>query len=161
MVITDSDIHTTEFETRTGNERITSNVYELRTSPDNVVILKCILCKASHPNNNPTIQFILYGIQGITNKDIYKTIIKKQIEFISDSSIIPIYDIEERDVNKFKKLIETLMCIQDIEQTYASTLKGKYFLITTQTDYIKLSTEANDMIKYIYPERIIKNTSTR
>ena len=48
------------------------------------------------------------------------------------------------------------MCIQDIEQTYESTLKGKYFLITTQTDYIKLLTEANEMIKYIYPERIIK-----
>ena len=34
--------------------------------------------------------------------DIYKTIIKKQNTFISDSSIIPIYDIKERDVKKFK-----------------------------------------------------------
>ena len=58
-------------------KRITSNVYELRTSPDNAAILKSILYKASHPDNNPTIKFILYKIQGITYKDIYKTIIKK------------------------------------------------------------------------------------
>ena len=101
LVIPAFDIHNKEFGSGTGNERISSNVYELRTSPDNAAILKSILCKASHPDNNPTIQFILYGIQGITNKDIYKTIITKQNAFISDSSIIPIYEIEERDVGKF------------------------------------------------------------
>ena len=36
-----------------------------------------------------------------------------------------------------KKLIETSMYIQDIEQTHESILKGKYFLITTKTDYKK------------------------
>ena len=45
------------------------------------------------------------------------------------------------------------MYIQDIEETYQSTSKGKYFLITTKIDYRKALTEANDMIKYIYPER--------
>ena len=77
-------------------------IYELRTSPDNAAIFKSIICKASHPDNNPTIQFIPYRIQ-VTNKDIYKTLIKKQNVFISDSSIISIYEIEEGDVNKFKK----------------------------------------------------------
>ena len=48
------------------------------------------------------------------------------------------------------------MYIQDIKETYESTLKGKYFLITTKTDYRKALTEANDMIKYIYPDRTIK-----
>ena len=138
------------------SERIKSNVYNLRTSPDNVALLKRILCKASHPDNNPSIQFISYGIQVITNKDIYKTVIKKQNAFISDSSIISIYEIEERDVNKFKKLIETSIYIQDIEETYESTFKGKYFLITTKTDYRKAFTEANDMIKHIYPDRTNK-----
>ena len=77
LVIPAFDIHNKEFGSRTGKERITSNVYELRTSPDSVAILKSILCKASHLDNNHTIQFIPYGIQGITNKDIYKTIITK------------------------------------------------------------------------------------
>ena len=134
----------------------TSNVYKLRTFPDNAAILKSILCKASRPDNNPTIQFIPYGIQGITNKDIYKTIITKQNAFISDSSVIPIYEIEERDVDKFKKLIINSTYIQDIEVTYESKTKGKYFLITTKNDYIKALTEANDMIKYIYPDRVNK-----
>ena len=48
------------------------------------------------------------------------------------------------------------MYIQDIEETYESTLKGKYFLITTKTDYKKVLTEENDMIKYIYPDRTNK-----
>ena len=42
------------------------------------------------------------------------------------------------------------MYIQDIEETYESTSKGKYFLITTKTDYRKSLTEAYDIIKCIY-----------
>ena len=134
-VIPAFDIHNNEFGTGigTGNERITTNVYEIHTSPDNVAILKSNLCKASHPDNNPTIQFIPYRIQGITNNDIYKTIITKQNAFIFDSSIIPIYDTEERDINKLQKLIEISLYIQDIEQTHETKLKGKYFMITTKT----------------------------
>ena len=48
------------------------------------------------------------------------------------------------------------MYIQDIEETYESTLKGKYFIITTKKDYRKALTEAKDMIKNIYPDRTNK-----
>ena len=91
LVIPAYDIHNKKFGSGTGTERITTNVYEIRTSLDKTAILKSILCKASHPNNHPKIQFIPYGIQGITNKDMYKTIIKKQNTFIANSSIILIY----------------------------------------------------------------------
>ena len=98
------DIYHKEFGTGTGtgNVRTTSNVYKIRTSPDNAAILKIILFKDLYLDNHPTIQFIPYGIQGITKKDIYKTIIKKQNAFNSDSSIISVYAIEERDINRFK-----------------------------------------------------------
>ena len=78
LVIPVFSIYHNEFGTGPRNERITYNIYELRTSPDNEAILKSILCKASHPDNHPTIQFFPYEIQGITNKNIYKT---KQIHF--------------------------------------------------------------------------------
>ena len=52
------------------------------------------------------------------------------------------------------------MYIQDIEETYESTSKGKYFLITTKTYYRKALTEANDMIKYIYPARVTTALTT-
>ena len=71
------DVHHKEFGIGTGNERITSNIYEIRTSLDNAAMLKSILCKASYPDNQPTVQFIPYGIQGMASKDIYKTMIKK------------------------------------------------------------------------------------
>ena len=45
------------------------------------------------------------------------------------------------------------MYIQDIEETYESISKGKYFLIIAKTDYIKALIEVNNMIKYIYPDR--------
>ena len=51
------------------------------------------------------------------------------------------------------------MYIQDIEEIYESTLKWKYFLITTKTDYRKLLAEANNMIKYIYPDRTNKGSA--
>ena len=72
LVITAFDIHNIEFGSGTGNKRITSNMYKLRTSPDNAAIFKIIICKASHLDNNPTTQFIPYGIQGIIKKKIYK-----------------------------------------------------------------------------------------
>ena len=46
---------------------------------------------------------------------------------------------------------------QDVEETYESTSKGKYLLITIKTDYRKALTETNDIIKYIYPERTNTN----
>ena len=45
------------------------------------------------------------------------------------------------------------MYIQDIEQTYESTTKGTYFLITTKSDYEKVMIEAKDMFNYICPNR--------
>ena len=45
------------------------------------------------------------------------------------------------------------MYIQDIESTYESTTKGKYFLITAKTDYTKASIEAKGMLKYFYANR--------
>ena len=45
------------------------------------------------------------------------------------------------------------MYIQDIEITHESTKKGKYFIITTKTDYKKATIEAKDILKYVYPNR--------
>ena len=147
------DIYHKVFGSGTRNDRITTNVYEIRPSPEHAPILKIIVCKASQPDNHPTVQFIPYGIQGITNRDMYKTIIRKQNAFIKDNSIIPVYDINDEDVDKFSKLIKESKYIQDIEQTNEATQKGKYFFITTKTNYRKGVVEVNEMIKYVYPDR--------
>ena len=69
------DMHHKAFGSGIWTEKITTSVYEIRTSPENTHILKNILCKASQPVNHPIVQFILCAIQGITNSDIKKTII--------------------------------------------------------------------------------------
>ena len=95
-------------------------MYEIRTLPENDSILNIILYNLSQPTNHPLVQFIYDGIQDITNSDIYKTIIQKKNAFIRDNSIIPVYDIDKRDVGKIKKFINESNCIQDIELTNES-----------------------------------------
>ena len=100
------DIHHKIFGSGNGEDRITTTVHEIKISPTHAATLKSILCKVSHPDNHPIVQFIPYRIQDITNKDIYKNMIKKQNAFIKDNSIIPVHDIEERDIGNVYKLIE-------------------------------------------------------
>ena len=45
LVILVFDIHNKKIVSGTGNDRITSNVYEIRTFPDKAAILKSILVK--------------------------------------------------------------------------------------------------------------------
>ena len=71
------DIHHILFGSGNGDERIATNVFELRISTEHDFILKSILCKTSHLHNHLDIQFILYGFQGTTNKDIYIILIMK------------------------------------------------------------------------------------
>ena len=153
IIIPAYDIHHKIFSSDNGEDRITSTVYEIRTSPTHAAILKSILCKASHPDNHPIVQFIPYGIQSITHKNIYKNLIKKQNAFIRESSIIPVYDVKERDIGKLTKLIEESKYIKSIETTNESTSKGKYFMITTKKYYQLAVNEVKAMIKYVYPER--------
>ena len=57
--------------------------------------------------------------------------IKKQNAFIKENSIVPVYDIKERDIVKFNKLIDNTKYVQSMEITNEFTSKGKYFMITT------------------------------
>ena len=79
--------------------------------------------------------------------------IKKQNAFIKDNSIVPVHDIEERDIGKFNKLIENTKYIQSMETTNESQTKGKYFMITTKTNYKHAVKKVKAMIKYVYHNR--------
>ena len=62
IVISAFDIHHKIFGLGNGEDRITTTVYEISTSPTHAATRKSILCKASHPDNHPIVQFIPYGI---------------------------------------------------------------------------------------------------
>jgi len=79
--------------------------------------------------------------------------IKKQNAFIKENSIVPVYDIKERDIVKFNKFIDSIKYVQSMEITNESTSKGKYFMITTTKYYKHAVMEVKTMIKYIYRER--------
>ena len=100
------DIYQKIFESRTGSDRVTTTVYEIRISPQDTPILKNILCEVSEPDNDLALKFIPYYIEGIIHKDIYQNLIHKQNAFSNDNFIIPVFDIEERDVGKFRYLLK-------------------------------------------------------
>ena len=118
IVIPAFDINQKVFGSGNGEERIITTVYEIRTSPTHASTLKRILYNISHSNNYPIVQFIPYGIQDITNKDIYKKIFGKNA-FIKDKSIIPVHDddVDEHEIEKKSKLIENTKCIHSTKLT--------------------------------------------
>ena len=78
-VIPAFDLYHKCFGSGTGNEQIITTMRKIRTSPEHSPILKSIMCKASQLANHPAVQFIIYGMQGITQRDIYKTIIQNRM----------------------------------------------------------------------------------
>ena len=52
--------------------------------------------------------------------------IKKKNAFIKENSIVPVYDIKERDIVQFNKLIDNIKYIQSIETTNESISKGNF-----------------------------------
>ena len=56
-----------------------------------------------------------------------------------------------------KSEIDANLNIQDIKLTQESTIKGKYFLFTTHTDYKKSTIEEKYILKYAYSNRTSTN----
>ena len=54
--------------------------------------------------------------------------IKKQNAFIKENSIVLVYDINERDIVEFNKLIDNTKYVQSMEITNESTSKEKNML---------------------------------
>ena len=61
IVIPAFDLYSKEIGDGNGNERITTFVYKIRTSPSNTNMLTNLLCKISNEGNS-NLRFILYGI---------------------------------------------------------------------------------------------------
>ena len=78
IVILAYDIYHKVFGSGTGTDRITSNVYEIRTSSEHAPILKSILCKASQPEHHPTVQLIHMESRALPTKISIKRLSKNK-----------------------------------------------------------------------------------
>ena len=58
IIIPTFDLYHKVFGSGTGTERITTTIYEIRTTPERILIFTSILCNASQPTLYPTVQFI-------------------------------------------------------------------------------------------------------
>ena len=68
IVIPGFDFYSKEVGTGSGQNRITTFAYEIRTSPKNSTMLKHLLCKLSEENIND-IKFIPYGLDNMTQNN--------------------------------------------------------------------------------------------
>ena len=56
------DIHNKIFGPKIDEDRIITTIYEILSTPDHIPILKSIICKASHPDNHPTLGTRIFHI---------------------------------------------------------------------------------------------------
>lgn len=101
IVIPAFDVHHKVFGSGNVEDRITLTVYEIQTSPTHAATLKSILYKASHPDNHSIVQFIPCGIKGVTNKDIYKHIIKKHMHSLKITQSYPFIILKNKTLEHF------------------------------------------------------------
>ena len=80
IVILGFDFYTKEVGSGSGQNRITTFAYEIRTSPENSTMLKNLLCILLEENIND-IKFIPYGLDNITLNNTMREIIILQNSF--------------------------------------------------------------------------------
>ena len=89
IVLPAFDLHNKEEGHGNGIQRVTTIVYEIRTSPVNAAVINNLLCKISMDASND-LKFIPYGLISVAGKDTMKNIIMQQNKFIEEMAIITI-----------------------------------------------------------------------
>ena len=82
IVLPAFDLYSKNIGNGNGDQRISTFAYEIRTSPENAITLKSILCKISMTESNE-LTFIPYGMDslGKETRDITRSMIIKQNTF--------------------------------------------------------------------------------
>ena len=117
--------------------RVTTIAYEVKWYLNHSALLKVLLTRASvldkTPPSDSTIHFISYGLINVSHSNTVKHQIIQQNQFIYNTTIIPINNIDE-DVmySGLKEKLENLPSVTNIEKKYLSSTSGKWLVITTK-----------------------------
>ena len=131
------DLSTKKVGFGNSSHRVTTIVYDIKYHPDHSALLKLLLIRVSVLDKTPpldsTIYFIPYGIINVLDSNTVKHQIIQQNQFIHNTTIIPIHNIEEDIMySGLKAKIKNLPSITNIEQKNFSSTSGKWLVIITK-----------------------------
>ena len=146
-----------------GDQRISTFVYEIRTSPENAIILKNILCKISMNDRNE-MTFIPYGMDslGTETRDITRTMIIKQNIFLTDIAVVPIFGVLKEEEETFYDIFSKSSYFSGLEPTRKTQEEGKCPLLTTTANNYNAQVETDILLsKHFNNANVARRSPTK
>ena len=124
----DFDLSTKKVGFGNSPHHVTTIAYEVKCHPDHSALLRVLLTRTSvldkTPPSDSTIHFIPYGIINVSDSNTVKHQIIQQNQFIHNTTIIPIHNIDENTMySGLKDKLENLPSVTNIERTYLSYVR--------------------------------------
>ena len=135
------DLSTKRIGFGNGTHRVTTVAYEVKCHPKHSTILKSLLIKASVldplPPSDTNIHFIPHGLIQSTDATTVKNQLTQQNRFLSQTGIIPIFNITEDSMhggtNGIKKRLLDIPSVIAIEPTYLTETSGKWLILVKKS----------------------------
>ena len=143
------DLYSKEVGEGQGYDRITSLAYEIRTSPENSVMLKNLLCQVSSAKV-PDLKFVPYGLDRQKNERTIRDIIIQQNIYLAEMVIVPVTSITKNDKEEVETIISRSLYITGIEATRKSKEDGRYLLLTTNANKANAQRELDNILGKYY-----------
>ena len=138
-------------------ERITTHIYEIRTSPKNAEMLKNLLIKISNEGNT-NLKFIPHGIHAVSKVGTIRNIILQHNVFLKNKAIVSIVNIQDKNINKVKTHIDNSLYFSEWEPTRQAT-KWNYLLITNKSVVNNAQNEVDNLLVKYYATLLNNNAS--
>ena len=149
IVIPSFDLYSKEIDDSIGNSRLTTFAYEIRTAPDDVIMLKNLLRKISSKTTND-IKPIPCALNTITKKETMRGIIIQQNEFINEANIVLIFGIMEHNKQKVSDIFVKSLYFIGMEPTRKIATEGKCLLVTTKSKFYCTQQEVDNLLTKYY-----------
>ena len=163
IVLPAFDLYSKNIGHGNGDQRISTFAYEIRTSPENAITLKNILCKISMAASNE-LTFIPYGMDslGTETRDITRSMIIKQNKFLTDIAVVPIFGVQKEEEEKFYDIFSNSLYFSGLEPTRKTQEDGKYLLLTTTANKYNAQLEADRLLsKHFTNANVARRSPTR
>ena len=160
IVIPAFDLYSKEVGEGQGYDRITTLAYEIRTSPENAIMLKSLLCQVSSAKVLD-LKFVPYGLDRQTNERTIREIIIQQNIYLAEMAIVPVTGITKDDKEEVETILSRSLYITGIEATRKSKEDGRYLLLTTNANKANAQREVDNLLGKYYKKNTNKNGSTQ
>ena len=134
------------------DDRITTLAYEVRTSPENAVMLKSLLCQISSVKLLD-LKFVPYGLDRQTNERKIREITIQQNIYLAEMTIVPVTGMTKDDKEEVETIFSRSLYITGIEATRKSKEDERYLLFTANANKDNAQREVDNLLGKYYKRR--------